>query len=419
MKGRYAVLLIALSGYSLSIAGEVLKDEADDNVPALVEEAPETLLEELERGFYSRVNLLAWGISQGPKNSALNENNRLNVAAYQAVFNPRVDLNLDYKFVELSVKERFLYVWERWEDGQLKGREDSTSQFYLNEWFARFRVRDDLFVSYGRENLQWGPSVLLSSSNPFNPQNGRNNPQVEVPGLGYARAVWIPSANWSVSFIANTDSGRLFNARVFGLDQTSFLGNAEAVESRRFKPSYALKADYTGDGKYFSIIPTYRELTGFQVGYFGGWNISDSLLLYSEGALGETTDFQIQGGVGYTFEEGQTLNFEYFHNNAGCLLKSIPECFLRGKITAQDVYWRQDYIMGQFADTKIMGNVNVNLRYIHDLNDQSNQMVGIFEYEVGANTLLYLVASGFTGTRNSEFGSVLKYAAFVGAGYTF
>jgi hypothetical protein len=32
---------------------------------------------------------------------------------------------------------------------------------------ARLRLTECLFVSYGRENLQWGPSALFSPSNPF------------------------------------------------------------------------------------------------------------------------------------------------------------------------------------------------------------------------------------------------------------
>ena len=396
-----------------------MPDESGSKVTSIASDETGSLLDELERGFYYRLNLMSFGIAQGPKQSNLNPNNLFGVQTYQAVFNPRLDLNLDYKRLELSVKERFWNIWQRVEDGKFAGQETNTAQFYLNEWFARFRVLDDLFVSYGRENLQWGPSVLLSSSNPFNPQNGRNNPRVEVPGLGYARSVWVPSSNWAVSFIANTDSGRLYNAPIFGLDQTSFLGPAQTAFSRKFTNAYALKLDYTGDGKYISIIPNYRGTTGYQVGYFGGWNVSDAVLLYSEGVVGEHTDFQIQGGASYTFQEGQSLNIEYYHNNKGCLAASIRQCFLTGQITSTDVYWRQDYVMGQYTETKVWRDLNVNLRYIHNLNDQSNQMIGLFEYEATDNMLLYLISSGYTGTGKSEFGSLLKYSVMVGASYTF
>jgi hypothetical protein len=418
IKYTYLASLFLWFWVTQCLAGEVSKESTYEGNTITSSEA-ESLLDELEQGFYYRFHVLAFGIAQGPKQSNLNPNNVLGVQTYQAVVNPRLDMNLDYGRLELSVKERFWNVWERWEDGIYAGRENNTAQFYLNEWFARVRVLDDLFVSYGRENLQWGPSVLLSSSNPFNPQNGRNNPRIEVPGLGYARTVWVPNSNWSASFIANTDSGRLYNAQYFGLDQTSFVSPAQRAFSSNFSNAYAFKIDYTGDGKYFSFVPSYRDNNGYQFGYFGGINASDSILLYSEGALGEHTDFQIQGGASYTFEEGQSLNVEYYHNNKGCLDASIRECFFRGQITSGDVYWRQDYIMSQYSESKVWRDLNINLRYIHNLNDQSNQMVGIFEYEVDENILLYIISSGYTGTGKSEFGSLLKYSAMVGAGYTF
>lgn len=407
---------VAIPIISLLCGAAVANSAADES--NLTEET-DSFISELEQGFYYRINLMNFGIAQGPKHSDINPNNIFSIPSYQVVFNPRLDLNLDYERIELSVKERFWDIWQHVSDGKNSGFESNTAQFYLNEWFARLRILDDLFISYGRENLQWGPSALLSSSNPFNAQNGRNNPRIEVPGLGYARAVWVPSSNLAVSFIANTDSGRLYNAQYFGLNQTSFLTPTETVSSRRFTNAYAIKVDYTGDGKYFSIIPNYRDSTGYQAGYFGGWNISDAILLYSEGILGERIDFQIQGGASYTFEDGQSINLEYYHNNNGCLAPSIRQCFVTGQITANDVYWRQDYLMAQYSETKIYDNINVNLRYVQDLNDQSNQMIGIIEYEANDNTLLYLITSGYTGTSKSEFGSLLKYSVMVGLGYTF
>ena len=50
---------------------------------------------------------------------------------------------------------------------------ESDTDAYINEWRLRFRVSDQFFLSLGRENLQWGPSLLLSPSNPFNSGNNR------------------------------------------------------------------------------------------------------------------------------------------------------------------------------------------------------------------------------------------------------
>ncbi|CAI8849847.1 conserved protein of unknown function [Methylocaldum szegediense] len=391
---------------------------AADTEPALVSTGPVNIFEELERGFYSRINVLVFGIFQEPEmNSRLNPNNFLEISTYQASINPRVDLNLDFRRLELGIKQRFIYLWQRWDEGFPEGEEDSLAQFYTNEWFARYRVTDELFVSYGRENLQWGPSVLLSSSNPFNKENGRNNPRVEVPGLGYARAVWIPNSTWAVSFIANTDEGRLGRQQGFGLSQSGFAGGSTQADD--FQPGYALKIDWTGEGKYFSVIPSYREHTGYRVGFFGGWNVTDALLVYGEGSHGDYGDFELLGGASYTFEAGPTINLEYFHNENGCIDDRIDLCFRRGKIDPTDPMFRQDYMMFQYSDTEVWNDFNINLRVIHNLNDQSSRLIGIFEYEATDHTLLYVIANGFTGSRDSEFGSLLNYSFFVGAAYTF
>lgn len=378
----------------------------------------ETLFEEIKRGFYSRVNILAYGIAQKPKNTLLNPNNSLDIPRYEAVLNPRVDINQDFRQLELGIKMRYLFSWQKWEEGERSGTDDYHNSFYVNEWFARFRIADELIASYGRENLQWGPSVILSSSNPFNQENGKNNSRIEVPGIEYARVLWIPSSFWTVSAIANTGKGRSDSAQGLNLNQTGF---ADQDGQNGFKRSYALKIDYTGEGKFASLIPSYREDGTYRVGYNAGWNVSDALLVYSEGSLNasRTNDFQLQAGASYTFEAGPTINLEYYRNNDGCSESVLARCFLLGIVRPDDFLLRKDYLMFQYTDTRVWTDLNLNLKAIYDINDSSTRLIGTFEYEVGDNIQLYLTANGFTGHGNSEYGSILRYSVFAGFGYTF
>ena len=130
-------------------------------------------------------------------------------------------------------------------------------------------MRENLFLSYGRENLQWGPSFLFSPSNPFFQDNGRRNPYLEVPGMDFGRLVYIPASSWTLSFIANTDEGR-----------NKINGPAP------FDKTYALKVDYTGRENYGSMVLSHREDSDKNsLGFFGGWTVSDAVLLYGECAL--------------------------------------------------------------------------------------------------------------------------------------
>ncbi len=140
-------------------------------------------------------------------------------------------------------------------------------------------MRENLFVSYGRENLQWGPSFLFSPSNPFFQDNGRRNTYIEVPGMDFGRLVWIPAGAWAVSFIANTNEG-LNKATGPG----AFLSSTPPPP---FEQTYTIKADYTGREAYSSLILSRRADAENVLGYFGGWTASDAVLLYGEGALSQ------------------------------------------------------------------------------------------------------------------------------------
>jgi hypothetical protein len=104
--------------------------------------------------------------------------------------------------------------WEKWDGGGKSGSQGD-AEIFIQEGFARYRMIDPLIVSYGRENLQWGPAYLISPSNPFNQDNGRNNPMLEVPALDYGRILWLPTDRWTISFIANTTRGRQTRIRDF------------------------------------------------------------------------------------------------------------------------------------------------------------------------------------------------------------
>ncbi len=358
------------------------------------------LLKELREGFDWRLRVLGFGIVQQPRNSDLNPDNVLQINRYQAELDIRPDLGLKFRKVELSVKPRFDFDWKRWEDGVRSGESDYDYDIYVNEWLARYMLTEELFASYGRENLQWGPSYLISPSNPFNKDNGRNNPMIEVPGLDYARMVWIPSPKFSASFIANTDEG-----------QMDFL--------RGFEKTYAFKFDYTGHKKYFSVIPSYRESDEFRIGFFGGWAASDALLLHIEGSASDSEDGSVLVGGSYTLRLGPTLTLEYYYNGAGCT-DSIRNCFPPFNDSSfDDVLIRKNYILVQAFDTRIRNVFNVILRWIGDLDDGSSRSVGIVEYELNNHAKLFAVGDYFSGGPDTEFGSLLEYSLFVGAEYNF
>jgi hypothetical protein len=370
-----------------------------------------TLLDELHdevrKGFSSRISLLSFGIAAQPVDSSLNPNNTLAIPRYQLELDVQPDLYLNLRRLELSVKPRLQLRWRQWKDGVRQGDSTTDTKVFLQEWLARYRLIDQLFVSYGQENLQWGPSYLLSPSNPFNRDNGQNNPRLEEPGMDYGRVVWVTSPNWTFSFIANTDRGR-----------------QELIQD--FQRTYAVKVDYTVEKKYFSLIASSQEHGKSRIGFFGGWTVSDALLLHIEGSIppDEIGDAAILIGGAYTLEQGPTIAVEFYHDGEGCTLENVALCpplrlgFLNTKPPADSLI-RQNYLLVQYTQTRIRNCINLILRWIRDLNDDSNRIIGIVEYDLSDRIQPFVIGNVYLGNKEAEFGSLLDYSVMVGVKFTF
>jgi len=375
--------------------------------------AAETLVDELANGFYSRINLLGYDLYQDVEQSLLNPGNVLGIAHNEAELQFRPDFNLKWKKFEFDLKPRFqtsrASVAYTGPVARTPRRDDRS---FVNEGTVRFLAGERLVLSYGRENLQWGPSALLSPSNPFNANNGRVNPNLELPGLDYVRAVWVVSPALTASAIVNTGKGRL-------------------DAGQRYRKASALKMDYTSDSAFFSVIASKADGERVRLGGFAGWNVSDALSVRAEvSAAGNGADDrlgtrrrdrQLLLGGSYTLESGPTLSAEFFWNNDGCADAPIQVCVqLRGSLLDPvRPLVRRRYAMLQLVKTEIAGKLNVYARATRNLDDHSSQLTVNLEYELGQHWQLYVIPTWYHGTRESEFGSLLNRSLFAGASYTF
>jgi len=409
------------------------------------------LWETLSDGFDYSLRILASGTSQDPATSSQNPNNDFfQVPQYLADVELRPDFYLNYNRLDLSVKPRFRLEWMQWEEGDREGDTDWDDDCFVNEWLARIRMTPNLFVSYGRENLQWGPSYLFSPSNPFFRDNGRRNPKKEVPGMDFARLVWLPATSWTLSFIANLDKGR------------------QEFQFTEFEKTYALKLDYTGQETYVSIILSHKEHDRNRLGAFGGWTATDALLLYGEGTITKGTGAlypekanspfgasmeaiddeasSLKGivliGGSYTLEMGPTLTMEYVYNSPGysdveakdyySLRKNASDAFdLTGpigdlsKLTLSQTaapglrFLRRNYVMFQYNHNDIRDVLNLTFRWTQNIDDGSGQFISIVEYFFGEHAQLFSIGTINSGDGDTEFGSILDYQWMVGFEYTF
>ncbi len=372
-----------------------------------------------------RADVVGYALFQDVAESGLNPYNVLGLPQRRLGGELRPDFYLPLNRLELEFKPRACLYRTSWDDGIYAYKDDvSDSDVYVNEWLTKLRVTDALFISAGRENLQWGPSYLLSPSNPFLQDNGRNNPSLELPGLDYLRAVWIPSLTWTLSGIANIGEGR---AATWG----------------GFKSTYALKLDFTGDEKYFSLIGARREDEKAELGFFGGMTLADPLLVYAEGSVSaeeEAADILVGGA--YTLMDGSTLTLEYFHHGAGCTKEPIEQCLVSENLyheimdrlsdfdgTMDDLineidgldlgsrsfsFVRKNYLLLQYVKPRIWDTLTLTARWICDLDDTSSRAIGIVNYEVNDFFEIFTLGNLYLGGSDTEYGSLLNHSVTLG-----
>jgi hypothetical protein len=442
MKYRITVILIVMAGLLRPPSQAVAEEPQDEK----------SVLEHLAGHLSWDFRILSYGIFQQPANSTQNPANRLlRLSSRMAHMEVRPDLRLSFDRLEFRAKPRFRLDVETYNDGKGGNQLNREDRMYLNEWLARLCVYKNLFVSYGRENLQWGPSFLFSPSNPFFVDNGRRNTYMEIPGMDFGRIVWLPDNLWSVSFIANTGQGENSIPRPGG-----------------FKRTYALKMDYTGREKYASFIISRKENSETTLGFYGGWTFTDAMLLYAECMLirsggflypvenrspfgftlerlhaqDSTLDPVLLFGGSYTFMTKGALAIEYAYYGPGytgleadryyelrsraaaafedsAILSGLGQQTLGMTASTGLRFLRRNYSMVQYSQPDIADRIDLTFRWTRNLDDGSSRFTSIFGCSVGNHMELFSVGTFSIGDRNKEFTSILDNQLQLGLQYTF
>ncbi len=378
--------------------------------------------------------ILAYGVAQRARNGAQNPQNRiLDAPRWTGAVEARPDLTVRWSRWEASVKPRWHAQRSYWDFGRTQGWEGDT-EFFINEGWVRMEALQGLFLSYGRENLQWGPAYFLSPSNPFFRDNGRSNPKDEVDGMDFFRITWIPSASWTLSLMANTDKGR-------------------QEWMRDFENTYAVKLDWTGYRRYVSLTASKREDRRWHWGGYAGVTASDALLLYGEADLsvghpglypeedpGSPFGVVLKAsrkdddalyplvlvGGAYTLARGPTLVAEYVFHRAGYdeaeadrffhLTEAAAAAFGKpsplGAAAALTLgqtldpglrLLRRDYLMLQYQHMDLWNRLDVVLRCLLNADDGSVRLNPIIEYDVGDRMKWFVVGAQTVG---SDWGGV-------------
>jgi len=446
MKKYFYIIVVGILLTSRGYGQEALSDSVH-----LPEKKPFShAWEKVKEGFEYNIRVLAFATCQDPAASSQNpENDFLKLAIYKFDFAFRPDFRLVYGLFDFSLKPRVTYRWKKIDEGTRKHEIDEADEYFINEWLVRMQIHERLLVSYGRENLQWGPGFLSSPSNQFFKENGRRSLKAEVAGTDFARGVWVPSTAWSISLIANTDHG-------------------EQEVNGPFKETYALKIDYTAASAYGSLIGSHKRDDRNRMGAYAGWTATDALLLYGEGmvqqgsealyptasanplgASMETSradDDDLEGmvlaGGSYTLAAGPTITLEYLHHSLGYdndladryyelrqkaadayfqpgLLAGLSRQTLSRTVDPNLRFLRQNYLMAQSVYPDIKDVLSLTGRWLWNMDDGSSRLYGSIVYSWGDHTELFTVGTYNLGDDHTEFGTFLKYQWVIGVEYAF
>jgi hypothetical protein len=416
----------------------------------LAEDARYGWREELREGFDVTCRGLSWGTSQGLANTDQNpDNNFAQLPEALLTTELRPDVSLVYRRFDFSLKPRARFEWQRIFQGEAAGETAIENELFINEWRVRAQLNEQLLGSYGRENLQWGPSYLSSASNPFFDVNGRSDLNAEVRGRDFARLVWMPSDRWTLSAIANTAAGA-------------------STSTDPFVPVYALKLDWVGAEAYAGLITSHKEGRLGRLGAFFNRTASDALLVYAEGRVQQGSealyptaadnplgmsleatkqeDSALYGvgliGASYTLEIGPTLTLEYLYNGPGYsgqeaaeyyrLRRQAAELFsdpgpLTG-LAAQTLsataspgqnFLRRHYLMLQYVHCDLADRISLTGRWTLNLEDQSTRLYGSMLYSLGDQVELFVTGVLNSTESDTEFGALYHYQCTLGLTYVF
>lgn len=452
LKQIVIVCLLTLVAQTVSAGSPSGDDETISNVdtgPSLERSLP-GFMETLEDGFDYTIRVFGAGTVLSPTDSSQNPGNdflQLPDTQYRVEFRP--DFRLIIPHADFSIKPRCSgSISQTTTDSFGKDHQDDEDMF-INEWLARFAMNEAVYLSFGRENLQWGPGFLSSPSNPFFMDNGRLAPREEVRGKDFLRAVWIPSGNWSASMISNT-------------------GNGSQTSDQDFNRVHAVKLDFTEGASYGSLVLSHEMNDRTRIGGFGGWVVSDAMLVYLEtlvqqgsealypvetsnefGATLETSKFDdssIQGalliGGSYTLQAGPTLSLEYLYHSLGytdeeaalyySLRNQASQAYSQAGSAAESAadilsmtadpnlrFLRQHYIMVQAVQSDFKDVLNLTGRWLYSLDDHSSQVYGSIGYFIGDHLELFATGTINFGSSNTEFGTFYEHQLTLGLEVTF
>ncbi len=338
-------------------------------------------------------------------NSLLNPGNRIAaLPEWSSVGELRLNLKAGNEILHLDARP----IASLRENRNVFGSERK-SDIYLSRWQARLRLGDTWSMAGGREVMNWGPAQFRSPSSPFYFDSGRSDPMRELTGMDMAKLVWTPDMSVSVTAAHIVRSGK-------GVSSPDV-----------WKKSWLAKFDQRGEAWVYALIVAKAEK---QTPYYGGYahfTPDDAWMLYGEtswaalaGIANSRRRATTLAGVAYTFESGQTLNFEYLHDGHGFTAAERDVYFQLAAVApgaalaAMPRLMGRDYLHLVWQSNLMDSDGYWRLMATHNLSDHGSTLAGYGELAFAGRYSLF--ATGYWNFGNTRQGSAALIRGAITAG---
>lgn len=363
----------------------------------------------------------------------------------------RSDLNMDYRWIYNSKHRVVLrprlysqYVDIEYSDGvQPYTIQRNRGKIELTEAFGEAWISDQVSLTLGLQNYQWGPAELISPSNPiFHFSREQRSVLWKEKGHNLVRMNWSPTETFS--FVAL--------AEVANNQEAIFIADREFRQKSIFKTEFRSQKEAQN---YLGLAAGQEEESKSFGGAYFNWMMLESLSIYGDSRFthqgftyapkdtrgGLTVDMLEDEryspnamhhlGVFGTRYEGTyvDLRLEYVNNSRGfdlvemekAVLSASPlnpnfEQNIRRLIRPGLEFYGKHY--GYFSlripDVGSNNQWQFYLRYLHSGMDGSGMISPSFERSMGDNFILYGEGRHSTGSRDREFTLQEKAFFFLG-----
>ena len=360
----------------------------------------------------------------------------LNSNQYDLILKPKLSLNLEPVRFWLAPR-----VGTRHES--VHGVQRSTTLHHVQEMGVQWNLTPRLSVSAERGVVLWGPSLFTSPSNPFFAATGQSNPFIEINSRDFVRARYAPNDAWAISAISNVRLGRDEN------------------EYDAFHRINAINLEHSGPEHTVNLVASQRKGI-WHAGFFGQWTVSDAMLLYTDIGVRQGSDARVAmrdgspfgwslaarpqqretdmvAGISYTQDNGDTLSFEWRHNQQGLNRQENADLqqatidalgsfgnpaaapgaglFLQQSSNMKNRSLRRNYLYMQYILREIKPNLGINFLALHNLDDRGTQWIGVVNYNLSSSTRVSLNVVANSGSERSEFRRYFNFATFLGLKY--